>query len=304
MKVKKNGGSKLIIILKKNDAFLNPYPYNFDMRLTKSHSIFLTGILVFTLEIMAQNIPESSPELSPEENLTSDSNMLPDEGKVERLEERPLNPPKSDDRNIIWASSGVGSPGNGLDTPNTHIELGIDYSLNEYFKWGPYYQLITANKKEAFDFPATGYFEKRKYLVSANVLGLQTRIFFFDEWHGRFGLGLSQTKMEIKSIDTNAPIASTSVGYSKSFPLGFSLVGAIQRVWNLDSFIVESELGYNVTAANSNESFTEVYLAAVLRIPIGSVAGPILKQPTPEELNKKTLESKPEPSESTASPDL
>jgi hypothetical protein len=84
--------------------------------------------------------------------------------------------------------------------------------------------------------------------------------------------------MEVKSVSTNAPLASTAVGYKKTFPIGFAVQAAIQRVWVLSSVNIAAELGYNVTAANSNESFTEVYLAAVARFSIGSDSKrPILK---------------------------
>jgi hypothetical protein len=185
-------------------------------------------------------------------------------------EDETLKYTKFGNKTLIWVLYGVGSPGNGLDSPSGHIEFGLDLSLNERMKWGPYYQLVTANKKESFVFSATGYSEVRKYLVTANVIGVQSRVLLHDVWQGRLGFGLSQTSMEVKSASTDAPLPSTAVGYKKTFPIGLAFQATVQRVWVLKAINLAAEAGYNITALNANESFTEAYLGVIARFTIGS----------------------------------
>lgn len=259
------------------------------MRIIKSHSLFFAASLLLAFSLHAQEnqegaVPSSTTsETSPPQDVepatatgseqikSVESTLAPEaEGPLNPVEDENLKYTKFGNKSLVWASLGFGSPGNGLDTPSRHIELGLDFPFGERIKWGPYLQMVSANKREAFVFPATGYTEVRKYLVSSNVLGVQSRILLYDVWQGRVGVGLSQTSMVVNSVSTNAPLPSTAEGYKKTFPLGFAAQAAIQRVWVLATVNVATELGYSVTAFNSNESFTEIYLAAVARFSLGS----------------------------------
>ncbi len=263
------------------------------MRTIKSHNLFLAAFLLIAINVEAQQSQEgettgSTPQnvkpvdsdqpVNLEQTTSVDQASNPDGTATPNKDDENLKYTKFGNKSLVWLGYGMGAPGNGLDTPSTHLEVGLDLPFNERIKWGPYFQRVSANKSEAFAFPSTGYSEVRKYQVTSNILGVQSRVLLYDVWQGRFGFGFSQTNMEIKSASTNAPLPSSAVGYKKTFPIGIAAQAAIQRIWVLSSVNLAAEFGYNVTAANSNESFIEIYLAAVARFSIGSdPKGPILK---------------------------
>lgn len=176
--------------------------------------------------------------------------------------------------NSLWLLGGIGVPGNDLEVPSQHLEAGADFSLSPTFWWGPFYQLVNATKKETVNFLATGYQESRESSVKANVIGLQMRWELTEANHIRLGIGQSQTQLRVQSVSTNAPVPSTAVGLELKPPSGSSLQLSMQRLWETKSGPVGAEVGYNITSLSSNDSFAELYFAAVMKFTFSQKKSP------------------------------
>lgn len=186
----------------------------------------------------------------------------------------------------LWMLGALGSPGNDLQSPSQHLELGIDLALAGSARWGPFYQLVSATKSENMSFPATGYSEKRESLVKATVIGLQTRWQYGETTYLRLAVGRSQTNMRVQSVTTDAPVPSTAVGLELKPPAGTSVQVAAQKFFDTKSGQLGGELGYNITSISSNDSFSELYLGVVIKFSIAKQAStPDIRPSTSSENN-------------------
>lgn len=176
---------------------------------------------------------------------------------------------------------GLGNPGNSMESPSQHLELGFDMIFSESLRFGPFYQIVSATKRESLSFAASGYQEVRTSTVNASVLGGQVRWLINPQWSFRVGVGVSQTTLRVKSVDTDAPVASTAEGYSYKAPSGFGLQTLVERSWPTKSGQIGAAVGMNVTSVTSNDSFAEMYLALVIRFGLEKQSKNLPISPTP-----------------------
>ena len=231
------------------------------MILNKSHRVFLCALLILTAVI----------------------------NPVQSSANEPLAPQSAEARTFgqgdsLWLLMGLGSPGNQMESPSQHVELGFDMVGNETLRFGPYYQIVTAIKKETVTFPSTVYSELRESNISANVLGVQGRWKWNEALNVRVGLGASQTTLRIKSVTTDAPVPSTMAGYEQKSPGGVALQSAAQYLWPTKAGLLGGELGLNVTSLSSNDSFAEIYLAMVIHFSLKKkTPTPVAAPPKPQD---------------------
>lgn len=176
--------------------------------------------------------------------------------------------PKKKKKHDIWSFElGAGYPlSSALQAPSKQLEISSDMFLSGRWKWGPYLGLLLTDEKDSVYFPATGYTETRKSLLTSYTGGLQGRYKWKQGWDFRGALGVSYTQQKVNSVDTNAPIPSTAVGYSKDYPLGVDGKVAIQYSVNKKNWAYGAELGYENTALNSSsQAISIIYLNFLLR---------------------------------------
>lgn len=168
--------------------------------------------------------------------------------------------------NILNVTLGVGYPGNALEAPSKHLSVSLDLWSAGNWKLGPYFSYFLADGKETVNFPSTGYTEVRHSRINSYALGAQGRFRLRPRYNLITALGLSYAQQEITSVDTTAPIPSSSVGYKKDFPVGLYGKAGVQYTVTRKNWAYGAELGLEVTnLINSNESFSAGYLSALIR---------------------------------------
>ncbi|QDK36489.1 hypothetical protein DOE51_02190 [Bdellovibrio sp. NC01] len=181
--------------------------------------------------------------------------------KATKTSAKPKRVPK-----ILNFSLGVGYPGNALEAPSKHLSISLDLWDAGNWKWGPYFAYFLADGKETVNFPSTGYTEVRHSRINSYALGAQGRLRLRPRYNLITALGLSYASQEITSVDTTAPIPSSSVGYKKEFPVGLYGKAGVQYTVTRKNWAYGAELGFEITnMTNSNESFSAGYLSALIR---------------------------------------
>lgn len=167
---------------------------------------------------------------------------------------------------LVYGSILMGSATNaGLNGRGFGVEVGYEKSQWRLFKWGPYFSYDTFSFNEEVNFPNTGYVEDRNNNVSTMSLGVRARYGLLRYLDVRSGLGLSNTSLKINDISTTAPTASTSVGYTESYPLsldgflGFSVTKTINK-WGF-----AGELSYRETALGMQQSLSIISMNLTIR---------------------------------------
>lgn len=188
--------------------------------------------------------------------------------KVQTPPETATAPPKPRKKEIkiLNLELGVGYPGNSLEAPSKHFEVGLELFTMGKMRWGPYFGILMADSKETVNFPSTGYSEVRHSKITSYAGGLQGRWKLRPRFDVKAAFGLSYTQQEITSVDTTAPVPSTAVGYKKDYPVGLDGKAGLQYSIAKKNWAYGAELGFEVTSlTNSNQSFSAAYLNALLR---------------------------------------
>lgn len=223
-------------------------------------SLILAVFFVFTGFAKAEDaiVADTSKEISAPTTAPVPPPALPIEKKKAARKKIPT----------IWNFElGVGSPlGSSLQAPSKQLEVSADMFMSGRWKWGPYLGLLMTDEKDSVYFPSTGYTETRKSLLTSYVGGLQGRYKWKQGWDFKGALGVSYTQQKVNSVDTNAPIPSTAVGYTKDYPLGVDGKLAIQYSVSKKNWAYGAEFGYENTALNSSsQAISTIYLNFLLR---------------------------------------
>ncbi|XGC82275.1 hypothetical protein ACES2L_07235 [Bdellovibrio bacteriovorus] len=123
---------------------------------------------------------------------------------------------------LVYGLVGFGNASKALSDKTQHLEIGYEKSQTPSFKWGPYIEQMTSTLSESFTYPNTGYYENRESKVTIRNFGVAGRYGVMRYIDVHAGVGLSTTTMEVTSVDTDAPAASTAVGFSENYPMGLS----------------------------------------------------------------------------------
>ncbi|UOF02227.1 hypothetical protein [Bdellovibrio reynosensis] len=129
---------------------------------------------------------------------------------------------------LVYGLVGFGTASKALTEKTQHFEIGYEKSQTPSFKWGPFIEQMTSSLSESFTYPNTGYYENRESAVTIRNFGVAGRYGLMRYIDIHAGMGLTMTTMEVTSVDTDAPAASTAVGFSESYPMGLSYRLGIQ----------------------------------------------------------------------------
>ena len=224
--------------------------------------------------------PSPDPSPTPSQSDAEASTGGPEKLEYEKLETMEEQPWKR--RFSYYGSYALGIPGNLSFEKNksTTIEVGTEYYLIHAITAGIFYRSLSGVAVDEVYFSNTGYTETREYQVTARMLGLSARFhpnksmqqgLFKDVIKNlslRLGLGLSLTTSVLNSTSSTAPIGSPlSSGERKNLPaIGTATLIGLNYGYAYRYFGIGAELGYDVTAWGSSESFNEIYGAVLLRV--------------------------------------
>ncbi len=194
-----------------------------------------------------------------------------------------------------WISVGAGMGSISTASTTQDLSLGWDYHLGPKYEFGPYYKKVALKYPEDQYFENTGYTETRSYNVVAQLYGIQLKSKLKPARYLQFGVGLCTTTSKIDSVQTDAPLASTSGGTTKGFSPSIGLeIGYLYR-FEFNRFNLGLNLGFFTTSTNVKESYSEVSAGVNFEFKTGHIV-------KSEDEDSKKSSKVPLPEESQAAP--